>query len=108
MSKLNLKQSPTLQDFQRYIEDMVVERGFEDETIEQLFMLLMEEVGEMARAARKLSGVKMADDTKRANLEEEVADVFIYLLDICNKFDIDLEHAFRIKEEKNKKRGWVN
>jgi len=32
--------------------------------------------------------------------------VFIYLLDICNHFNIDLEKAFRDKEEINKKRIW--
>jgi NTP pyrophosphatase (non-canonical NTP hydrolase) len=32
--------------------------------------------------------------------------VFMYLLDICNHFDIDLEKAFREKEEINKKRTW--
>lgn len=106
MSKLHLKQNPTLAEYQQYVNEMVVERGFEDETIEQIFMMLMEEVGEMAKACRKYAGVSFADDTKRKELEDEVADVFIYILDICNQFDIDLEKAFRKKEEKNSKRVW--
>lgn len=105
-SKLKLKENPTLKDYQKYIEEMVVERGFDDETIPQLFMMLMEEVGELSRAARKHVGIKCADDTSTANLKDEVADVFEYLLDICNKYEIDLEDAFRQKEEKNKKRVW--
>lgn len=34
------------------------------------------------------------------------ADIFIYLLSIANRFDIDVETAFREKEEVNKKREW--
>lgn len=39
-------------------------------------------------------------------LKSFIADVFIYLLDICNHFDVNLEKAFRDKEEINKKRVW--
>ncbi len=37
-------------------------------------------------------------------MEEEVADIFIYLLKICNRMDIDLEENFLKKLKKNKKR----
>ena len=38
--------------------------------------------------------------------KETVHEVFMYLLDICNYFKIDLEKSFRDKEEINKKRFW--
>lgn len=85
---------------------MVVERGFDKETTPEVFMLFLEECGEMAKAARKLSNMKTDDNSAVHNLEHEVADVFVYLLDICNHFDIDLEKAFRAKEEINKQRTW--
>lgn len=106
MSKLSLKENPTLQDFQRYVMEMVEERGFKNETTEQVFMLFLEECGEMAKAARKSSGVKTDSNSEQFHFSEEVADVFIYLLDICNHFCVDLEKAFREKEEINKKRVW--
>lgn len=106
MSKLNLKQNPTLHDFQNYVSDMVKERGFDKETIPEMFMLFLEECGEMAKAARKTSKMKTDKKSDKFKLDEEVADVFIYLLDICNHFDIDLEKAFRDKEKINKKRSW--
>ncbi len=105
-SKLFLKERPTLKDFQQYVRDLVKERGFEDESVPELFMLLSEEIGEMAKAARKHTSIKMDDNSHKPDLELEIADVFIYLLDICNHFDIDLEKAFRNKEEINKKRVW--
>ncbi len=106
MSKLILNPNPTLADYQRYVSDMVTERGFDKETTPEIFMLFLEECGEMAKAARKLSNMKTDDNSAVHNLEHEVADVFVYLLDICNHFDIDLERSFRDKEEINKQRTW--
>lgn len=106
MSNLSLKQNPTLQDFQKYVREMVEERGFDKENVQQIFMLFLEECGEMAKAARKTAGMKTDSNSEQFHLDNEIADVFIYLLDICNYFNIDLEKAFREKEELNKKRIW--
>lgn len=105
-SKLTLKQNPTLADLQAYVADMVVERGFEKETVPEIFMLLLEECGEMAKAARKSQKIHTDKNSETFHLDHEVVDVFMYLLDICNHFDIDLEKAFREKEKINKKRTW--
>src|SRR5438876_10642538 len=102
-SKLSLKSDPTLADFQQYVRDMVIERGFND-TVANKFMMLIEETGELAKAARKHAGMKFAADTRRTDIEEEAADVFIVFLGVCNLLGIDLEAAFRAKEERNKKR----
>lgn len=104
--KLVLPKNPTLQRFQEYILKMVKERGFDKETPKDILVLLTEELGELARAVRKSEGLKMADDTKRSKVEEELTDCFIYLLDLANQYGIDLEQAFREKEEKNKQRNW--
>ncbi len=105
-SKLTLKEHPTLREFQSYIEQMVKERGFEKETVPEIFMLFLEECGEMAKAARKSQNMKTDENSRKPQLEHEIADVFMYLLDICNHFDIDLEKAFRDKEDLNKQRTW--
>ena len=106
MSNLALKQNPTLRDFQKYVAAMVKERGFDTETVPEMFMLFLEECGEMAKAARQTQKIKKSAGSEMFHLEHEAADVLIYLLDICNHFDIDLEDAFRNKEEINKKRVW--
>ncbi len=105
-NELFLKENPTLKDFQKYVAELVKVRGFEKETIPQIFMLFLEECGEMTKAARKSSGMKTDKNSKEYHLDHEVADVFVYLLDICNHFNIDLEQAFRDKEEINKQREW--
>lgn len=105
-SKLYLNPRPTLADLQEYIKMMVEERGFEEESVEQTFLLFMEECGEMAKAARKSRGFRIGQHSQQFELDSEIADVFIHLLKICHHFDIDLEQAFRDKEEVNKKRNW--
>lgn len=102
-----LKEHPTLADFQRYVAEMVVERGFDKETLAEAFMLFLEESGEMAKAARKTQGLKTDEASQKYRIDHEIADVFIYLLDIANKCGVDLEKAFRDKEEINGKRSWT-
>jgi NTP pyrophosphatase (non-canonical NTP hydrolase) len=43
---------------------------------------------------------------REVSLKEEFADVLSYLLDLANCFQIDLEHAFRAKEQLNQSRKW--
>ena len=105
-SKLLLKKNPVMHNFQKYVADMVEERGFDKKNVPQKFMLLLEECGEMAKAARKTQKMKTDKNSEQFHFDHEAADVFIYLLDICNHFDVDLEKAFRDKEEINKKRIW--
>ena len=105
-SQLTLKKNPTMRDFQNYVAGMIKERGFDKETIAEIFMLFLEECGEMAKATRKTQNIKSDKQSEQFHLEHEIADVFIYLLDICNYFSVDLEKAFREKEKINKKRLW--
>jgi NTP pyrophosphatase (non-canonical NTP hydrolase) len=108
MSKLSLKADPTLADLQQYVRDMVAERGFHDtpEKIPHRFMLLIEEIGEFAKASRKSAGMRLADDADKQHVEHEAADILIIFLGLCNMMNIDLEQAFRDKEEINKTRTW--
>lgn len=102
-----LPDSPlTLAEWQNFIKKRTIERGFDNETLQDEFMLLVEEVGELAKAMRPLHGVKTASDSAKLELEHEAADVFWLLSCICNTLGIDLESAIRSKEEKNNKRTW--
>lgn len=96
----------TLNDLQVYVAKMVKLRGFDKETLPETMLLLLEEVGELAKAIRKTHGIKTDLRSSVVNTEEELADVLIYLLAIANNLGIDLDAAFRKKEAKNKKRTW--
>ncbi len=101
-----LSEKPSLQEFQQYVRELVRERGFSDQPLAETFMKFFEEAGEMSRAAKHASKMIRDETSEVADLSHEIADVFIYLLDICNHFNVDLETAFREKEEINKKRQW--
>jgi len=100
-----LADKPTLADYQTYLKEVNTERGFK-ETVQDVFVLLVEEVGEFAKAIRKRGVIKVDKNSKEHNVEEEAADVFYLLINLCNHLNIDLEKAFRNKEKKNQKRHW--
>lgn len=93
---------------QQYIHNMVARRGFDKETPRDVLLLMVEEVGELAKAVRKCSGLKSDEERKDRYpvLEGELADVFIYLLDLANLLNISLFHALHEKERENEKRTW--
>lgn len=99
-----LKDQATLADFQKLISELVVERGYDKETVSEVFTLLVEETGELAKAIRKYNGQKVHTDSQTHNVAEELADVFWLVIDLCNRLDVDLERAFRDKEIKNQAR----
>lgn len=106
-SKLFLKLNPTLRDYQKYVEKMLKERGFDKETVPEVFMMLLEEYGELARSARKSEKhIKSYKGKEYPNIGHEFVDVFIYLIQLANYYKVDLEKSFREKEEINKKRIW--
>jgi len=102
-----LPEHPTLKDLQTYIDEVCKERGWVKDTYAEKFLLFTEEVGELARAIRKTAGLyEEKARQKQVELEEEFADVLSYLLDLANYFRIDLEKAFREKDQANQTRTW--
>ncbi len=71
-----------------------------------LVVALMSEVGELAECYRWLSSEEIAnlhaDPVKKKKVEEEVADIFMYLLTLAYKLDINLDQAILDKLEKNR------
>lgn len=104
-SSLNLRDEPTLQDIQNYVRDLKKERGFKN-TVQEECLLLGEEIGELFKAIRKFNGMRVDAKSKVGVIDEELADILIYVCAIANQLDIDLETAFRAKEEINKQRSW--
>ena len=104
-----LNENNTLQEVQQYIQEVIQLRGFSEQDVEKTMLLLIEEVGELAKAIRK-NAIGMCIDKTKLNhydsIESEIADVFIVLNSICNKLNIDLYHAVKEKEKENIKRTW--
>lgn len=107
MKELSLKQNPSLKDFQNYVIELEKQRGFSEQTAIEKCLLMGEEMGELFKAVRKAVKIKTDVNSNVGSVSEELADLFIYLCAIANRFEIDMEQAFRKKEEINKKREWV-
>ncbi len=100
----DLPTNPGLANFQLYVAAMEAERGFDAQGPVEKCLLLGEEVGELFKAVRTHEG--LATDVPGGAIADELADILIYLCAIANRYGIDLETAFRTKEERNEKRTW--
>lgn len=74
------------------------------EILEFLLVSLTGEVGETANIVKKIARGDFKLGEKKAELQEEIADVFIYLLKLSYQLDIDLEKAYIDKMKKNRER----
>lgn len=104
-----LPEKPTLIDLQNHIKKIGEDRGWDKNNYLEIFLLLSEEFGELAKAVRNFAGLYTEEnkENKKFKLEEEFADVLNYLFDLANCFNIDLEEAFRKKDAINAKRVWT-
>lgn len=104
-----LNEKNSLNEIQSYIREIIKIRGFSEQRVQDKMLLLLEETGELAKAIRKTLPEASIDYEKIENytdIEEEIADVFIVLVSICNRLNINLYDAIKKKEEKNIKRQW--
>ncbi len=101
-----LPNDDSLKKLQEYVWQMNIERGFNTEEPSKNLVMLMEEVGELAKAVRKHVGMKFTDTTKQQELREELADVQIVLLGLASMFDEDMFSAVIDKEKENRQREW--
>ena len=104
-----VNEKASLNQIQEYIKNVLDLRGFSNESIQETMLLLLEEAGELAKAVRKTATNMSVDVDKMHNydtVESEVADVFIVLMAVCNKMNINLLSALKEKEKKNCGRNW--
>ena len=101
------EQQVTLTALQAHLDKTCKENGWDKNTIPEVFLLLNEEIGELAKAIRKTTGFKGEKPPEtRDNLIEEFADVLNYLLELANRFEVDLTAAYFKKHQINSTRTW--
>ena len=101
-----LPRGATIRQLQQYIHEHFRERGFEGNTPVQECLLLLEEVGELAKAIRKERGFRIDASSHVGSIQEELADIVWVSVAIANLYEVDLESAFIAKEELNHQRVW--
>jgi NTP pyrophosphatase (non-canonical NTP hydrolase) len=111
---ITLPQDASIEDFQHYVHELERMHGWLDVDLVHNGFLMGEEVGELFKAIRRYEELDAPDtepdaertESRRQEVAEELVDVFNYLLAIANRLDIDLEEAFRRKNERNQNRTW--
>lgn len=83
-----LPQPLTLSTLQDYVRRMVKARGFYTDP-NKIFILLVEEVGELAAELRHRA--HSPEQFDRRNLSHELIDILLYLVDLANGFSVQLE-----------------
>lgn len=95
---------PALRSFQHYYRRAALQRGYTKETAKDCLMLMVEEVGELARALRKRAKLVRHGPDILNQEALELADVFIYIVHMANLLKIDLSSVVQKKELINIKR----
>ena len=107
MSLPKIPENPSLSQLQTYQEEICKARGWDKTTDLEAFLLFSEEFGELAKAIRKAKSLyDEVGKTSSNDLEGEFADVLSYLMELANRFGVNLTTAYRQKEEINAKREW--
>jgi NTP pyrophosphatase (non-canonical NTP hydrolase) len=92
-----------LRDLQGYYGRASAERGFDKESPQDAVLLLIEEIGELARSIRTSVGLSRADGDS-SDVAAELADVQLYVLHLANVVGVDLAGAVVGKEQHNRRR----
>lgn len=105
-----MKNSITIQKLKKDIKKFVKERNWEQfHSPKNLSMSLSIEAAELMEHFQWTNTVDEAvkvlkGKRKRSEVEDEVADIAIYLIDFCNLYNVDLEKAIIKKMKKNVKK----
>jgi len=105
-----MKNSMSIQQLKKDIKKFVKERSWEQfHSPKNLSMSLSIEAAELMEHFQWTNTVEEAvkvlkDKRKRSEVEDEVADIAIYLIDFCNLYNVDLEKVILKKMKKNVKK----
>lgn len=89
----------TISHLQEYITAKIKERDFADETLHERLVLLMEEIGELAKACRKISSMNVDPQREIKNtVGEEITDSLNMLFAVGIVLGLDIEKEFLAKE----------
>jgi NTP pyrophosphatase (non-canonical NTP hydrolase) len=83
----------SLNECKRKTMEICRKKGWDKVPVENIWMFLTEEIGELASAIRR--STNQFSDRKKTSIEGEIMDVLSYLLQIAHIFDIDLDSAMR-------------
>lgn len=81
-------------------------KGWDKSTVEQVWLYLSEEFGELASSIRRCTN--QFKDKKKIKVEDEMGDVFSYLFQLAYMLDIDLDRMWNTNVSKAGKKRYIN
>mgnify|MGYP006100176971 CR=1 FL=1 len=88
-----------LNEYKMKIMDMCKYKGWDTCSVEKVWLLLTEEIGELAGSIRRTNN--HFRDKKKVKVEDELGDVFSYLFQIAGILDIDLNQMWISNQNKS-------
>jgi NTP pyrophosphatase (non-canonical NTP hydrolase) len=91
-----------------YGKDLTTYKDYyvKDRNISEMLMLTVSELGEACNALRKNNLQHNAGAWRKDTFEDEIADTFIRLADMCEALDIDIDWQIKKKLQYNRTRPY--
>jgi len=89
---------PALAAFQHYYRRVAIQRGYKSESPKDCLLLMVEEVGELAREIRRRERLVRHGPSSESSESKELADIFLYVVHMANVLDVDLSKVVQEKE----------
>jgi len=93
-----------LNQYKHKVMDMCKYKGWDTCSVEKVWLLLTEEIGELAGSIRRTNN--HFRDKKKVKVEDELGDVFSYLFQIAGILDIDLNQMWTTNQNKSFKKNY--
>jgi NTP pyrophosphatase (non-canonical NTP hydrolase) len=89
---------PALNAFQHYYRRVAIQRGYSSEGPKECLLLMVEEVGELAREIRRRERLVRHGAASSSDEGKELADIFLYVVHMANVLEVDLSKLVQEKE----------
>ena len=99
-----------LNDYRDYTRVLCKKKGWDRVSVTTVWLLLSEEIGELASAIRQNQRTFKKTNLKKikgTDIQMEMGDVFSYLFQLASMLDIDLDEMWRSHQVKVIQRNYI-
>ena len=100
-----MKQEFSLNNFKQVTQQMCIQKGWHKASIEQVWLYLIEEIGELVGSIRRSKN--QYRDERKVKIEDEMGDVFSCLFQLSSMLDIDLDEMWKKNQTKAFKKTYA-
>lgn len=100
-----------MNQFKDYTGNLCIQKGWDKVPIDTVWLLLTEEIGELASAIRQYKKTYMKTGLRKergTDIKMEMGDVFSYLFQLAYMLNIDLDDMWQRHQEKVIHRKYIS